>query len=180
MCTVRSRALYAALLAVWLLPSPPAAAGGPGLGRPLGEPEVRAWDISILPDGTGLPPGRGTAAEGAVLYAQKCAACHGQNGTGGTNAALIGRQPLDKGIDSIKTIAGFWPYATTLFDYIRRAMPWTQPRSLGNNEVYALTAWILARNGIIGEGDAMDAQTLPRVRMPNRDGFIIRFPEELD
>jgi mono/diheme cytochrome c family protein len=153
--------------------------GGPGLGRAISEADVRGWDISVLPDGTGLPPGQGTAAQGAVIYAQRCAACHGANGKGGANAALIGRAPLDKGVDSVKTIAGFWGDATTLFDYIRRAMPWPQPRSLSNDEVYSLTAWILAGNSLIGEGDTMNATTLPRVQMPNRDGFIIRFPDKI-
>jgi len=175
---LRGGACAALLLACALAGALPALAG-PGLGRPIDEAAVKGWDISVLPDGTGLPPGQGTAAEGAVVYAAKCASCHGPNGAGGSNAALIGRPPLDKGIDSPKTIAGFWQNATTLFDYVRRAMPWPQPRSLSDDEVYALTAWVLARNGIIGEGDPMNAATLPRVRMPNRDGFIIRFPDRI-
>ena len=96
-----------------------------------------------------------------------------------STAALVGGQPLTSGIETTKTIANFWPYATTLFDFTRRAMPWPKPRTLTNDEVYALTAYILALNKIIGENDVMNAQTLPKVRMPNRDGFIIRFPEKL-
>ncbi len=148
----------------------------PKLGKPISAAELATWDINVLPDGTGLPPGNGTPAEGARVYAAKCAACHGQEGKGGVNARLVGGEPI-KNMESEKTIANFWPYATTLFDYIRRAMPYRQPRSLTNEEVYALTAYILSLNKIIGENDGMNAQTLPKVRMPNRVGFIIRFPE---
>jgi len=148
----------------------------PKLGKPISAAELATWDINVLPDGTGLPPGNGTPDEGARVYAAKCAVCHGQEGKGGANARLVGGEPI-KNMESEKTIANFWPYATTLFDYIRRAMPWRQPRSLTNEEVYALTAYILSLNRIIGENDGMNAQTLPKVRMPNRDGFIIRFPE---
>ena len=150
----------------------------PNLGKPIDPAEIAAWDINILPDGTGLPPGSGTPAQGAGIYAQKCLMCHGPNGKGGPNAAVVGGAPL-KDMESAKTIANFWPYATTLFDYIRRAMPWQQPKSLSNEEVYALTAYILALNKLIGENDTMDAKTLPKVKMPNRDGFIIRFPDKL-
>ena len=151
----------------------------PNLGTPVSLDEVAAWDISILPDGTGLPPGNGTPVEGSRIYSQKCALCHGENGTGGSNAALVGGLPVTGGIDTRKTIANFWPHATTLFDFIRRAMPWQQPRTLTDDEVYALTAYILALNEIIGENDAMNAATLPEVPMPNRDGFIVRFPDRM-
>jgi cytochrome c len=151
---------------------------GPNLGQPIGEADLAAWDISILPDGSGLPPGSGTSAQGAPVYAQKCALCHGENGKGGVNAAVVGGAPV-KDMNSVKTIANFWPYATTLFDYIRRSMPYQQPRSLTDDEVYALTAYLLAANRLIGENDAMNARTLPKVRMPNRDGFIPRFPEKM-
>ena len=152
---------------------------GPDLGKPIDARDLAPWDISIMPDGRGLPPGSGTASEGARIYAAKCAMCHGENAKGGQNAALVGGAPLTNGIDTAKTIANFWPYATTLFDFIRRAMPWQQPRTLSNDEVYALTAYILALNKLIGESDAMNAETLPKVKMPNRDGFIVRFPELL-
>jgi mono/diheme cytochrome c family protein len=160
-------------------PAPLVAADKPGLGHPIAESDVQLWDISIMPDGAGLPPGSGTAAQGATVYVQKCAVCHGENGKGATHAAVVGGAPLTNGIDTTKTIANFWPYATTLFDFIRRAMPWQQPRTLTNDEVYALTAYLLAQNKIIGANDTMNAQTLPQVRMPNRDGFIIRFPEKI-
>jgi S-disulfanyl-L-cysteine oxidoreductase SoxD len=160
------------------LASNAAFAQGPNLGKPIELGEITAWDISILPDGTSLPPGSGTPEQGAPIYVQKCFMCHGENGKGGVNAALVGGGPLT-GMESPKTIANFWPYATTLFDYVRRAMPWQQPRSLTNDEVYALTAYILALNKLIGENDEINAKTLPKVKMPNRDGFIIRFPDKL-
>ena len=153
----------------------PALAAGPNLGTPLSHAELAAWDIHVLPDGSGLPPGSGSSAQGAPIYAQKCAHCHGEQAKGGINAALVGAPPI-KSIDAVKTIANFWPYSTTLFDVIRRSMPWQQPRTLSDNEVYALTAYILAQNKLIGENDVMNAETLPKVKMPNRDGFTPRFP----
>jgi mono/diheme cytochrome c family protein len=149
----------------------------PKLGKPISAADFAAWDINILPDGTGLPPGSGTPADGARVFAAKCSVCHGQEGKGGANARLVGGEPI-RNMESEKTIANFWPFATTLFDYIRRAMPWRQPRSLTNEEVYSLTAYILSLNKLIGENDTMNAQTLPKVRMPNRDGFIVRFPDK--
>ena len=156
-----------------------ACAEGPNLGKPLTAADITAWDISIMPDGAGLPAGSGTPAQGASIYAQKCAACHGENGKGGISAALVSDRKITSISAGDKTIANFWPYATTVFDIIRRAMPWTQPRTLTNDEVYALTAYVLALNKIIGENDALNAETLPKVRMPNRDGFIIRFPDNI-
>jgi cytochrome c len=153
-------------------------AAGPNLGQPITAAELSVWNINVMPDGAGLPPGSGTSAKGAPIYAQKCAHCHGEQGKGGVNAAVVGGAPV-KSMDSTKTIANFWPYATTLFDFIRRAMPFQQPRSLSDDEVYAVTAYILALNKLIGEQDEMNAQTLPKVRMPNRDGFIPRFPEKM-
>jgi mono/diheme cytochrome c family protein len=150
----------------------------PNLGKPIDEAAIAAWDISILPDGTGLPKGGGTPAQGAVIYAEKCAACHGDNGKGGGPAAALVSDNVIAGISaSQKTIKNFWPYATTIFDFVRRAMPFQTPRSLTDDEVYALTAYILAENKLIGANDMMNAQTLPQVNMPNRDNFIIRFPD---
>ncbi|TMG93432.1 MAG: cytochrome c [Betaproteobacteria bacterium] len=134
-------------------------AAGPNLGTPIEPGEIAPWDISIQPDGTGLPMGGGTPAQGARIFAQKCALCHGENGKGGPFAALVGGAPLASGIDTPKTRQ--------------------QPRSLTDNEVYALTAYILAENKLIGENDSMNPETLPKVRMPNRDGFIIRFPDKI-
>lgn len=149
------------------------AADGPGFGKPISEADLAKWDISVPPDGKGLPSGSGTPAQGAAVYAQKCEVCHGKDGVGGTNAALA--NPPGK---SDRTMALYVPNATTIFDFTRRAMPWPQPKTLANDEVYALTAFILARNKIIGENDVMNAETLPKVAMPNRDGFVSRYPEK--
>jgi mono/diheme cytochrome c family protein len=172
--------LLASALAVAALGSSAAAAQSPGLGARISEADIAAWDISILPDGTGLPAGSGTAAQGAPIFAMKCAMCHGEAAKGSpAAAALVGGAPLTGGIETAKTIANFWGYPTTVFDFIRRAMPFQQPRTLTDNEVYALTAYLLALNKIIAEGEVMNARTLPQVKMPNRDGFIIRFPEKI-
>ena len=151
----------------------------PHLGKPIDEAAIANWDISIMPDGTGLPKGSGTPAQGAKIYAEKCSACHGDNGKGGVAAAVVAERKIEGISASQKTIKNFWPYATTIFDFIRRAMPFTQPRSLSDDEVYALTAYILAENKLIGPNDAMNAETLPKVKMPNRDNFIIRFPDRI-
>ena len=155
------------------------AADSPNLGKPVTAADIAAWDSSILPDGRGLPAGSGTAAQGAQIYAQKCTACHGEKGTGGAASALLPKGPISSINSAEKTISNFWPYSTTLFDYIRRAMPWQQPKTLTNDEVYALTAYLLVLNKVIVENDVMNADTLPRVRMPNRDGLIVRFPEKI-
>jgi len=151
----------------------------PHLGKPISEADIKAWNITVFPDGANLPPGRGTPAEGAKLFVEKgCIACHGEGAKGATNMALVGHPPIDK-IEATKTIANFWANATTLYDTIRRSMPWPMPRTLSDSEVYALTAYILSLNNIIGENDVMNAQTLPKVKMPNRDNFIIRFPDRI-
>ena len=158
------------------------AADAPKLGKPITDADIAAWDIAIMPDGTGLPPGSGTAVQGAVIYAQKCVACHAEGGKGGGAPGagpLAGGGPLGAGIDTPKTIGNFYGYATTVFDFTRRSMPFNMPLTLTDNEVYALTAYILALNKIIGENDVMDAKTLPAVKMPNRDNFIIRFPDRI-
>jgi S-disulfanyl-L-cysteine oxidoreductase SoxD len=156
-----------------LVLSSSALAEGPGLGRVASPDEIASWDISIGPDGAGLPPGRGTPKQGETVYAEKCVACHGEKGAGKPNDQLVGgRGSLSGDQAPVKTVGSFWPYATTLFDYIRRAMPLNAPKSLSDDEVYAVSAYILQLNGIIGDADAMDAQTLPQVQMPNRDGFI--------
>jgi len=154
------------------------AADLPNLGKPIDEKDIAPWDISILPDGTGLPPGSGTPAQGAPIFAQKCAMCHGENGKGGIAAPVTNFSPKAT-LDGGKSIANFWPYATTVFDFIRRAMPYNKPRSLSDQEVYALTAYILRLNDLIADGAVIDAKTLPQVKMPNRDNFIIRFPERI-
>ena len=159
-----------------------ACAEGPGLGAPINPAEISGWDITVMRDGKGLPAGSGTAARGQRIFAEKCVACHGEDGKGVTGLPV---SPLFGGIKitdisaGMKTIENFWPYSTTLFDFIRRAMPWTQPRSLTDDEVYALTAFILAKNKLIGDNDVINAETLPKVRMPNRDGLITRFPDKI-
>jgi cytochrome c len=155
-----------------------ARAESPRLGRPISQPDLAAWDINILPDGRNLPAGSGIAADGAKIFAEKCALCHGENGRGGHAARLIGGPPKAS-LDGGKTIANYWPYATTLFDFIRRAMPFTQPRSLTDNEVYALVAYLLAENKLIEANDEINATTLPKVRMPNRDNFVVQFPDRM-
>jgi cytochrome c len=153
-------------------------AESPRLGKPISQSDLAEWDINILPDGTNLPPGSGKAADGSKIFAEKCALCHGDNGSGGRAARLIGG-PAKASLDGGKTIANYWPYATTLFDFIRRAMPFTQPRSLTDQEVYSLVAYLLAENKLIGETDEINATTLPKVRMPNRDNFVVRFPDRM-
>jgi cytochrome c len=150
----------------------PTRAQSPDLGRVATPDEIAAWDISIDPSGAGLPAGSGSARTGAAIFAAKCAACHGATGGGRPNDALVGGAGSLATDKPVKTVGSYWPYATTLFDYIRRAMPLPQSKSLTNEEVYALAAYILAKNGIIGEDDVMDARTLPQVKMPNRDGFV--------
>jgi S-disulfanyl-L-cysteine oxidoreductase SoxD len=157
-------------------------AQSPKLGKPVAEQDLKTWDIAILPDGSNLPPGSGTPAQGAKIFAEKCAACHGDAAKGGVAPfypALVGGQPLTNGIDTPKTIANYYAYATTVFDYTRRAMPYNMPRSLTDDEVYALTAYILSLNKLFGENDVMDAKTLPQVKMPNRDNYILPYPDRI-
>lgn len=145
---------------------------GPNLGLAATPEQVAGWDVSIGPDGAGLPPGSGTPAQGAAVYAAKCIACHGEKGAGKPNDQLVGGQGTIASPNAVRTVGSYWPYATTLFDYIRRAMPVVAPQSLSNDEVYALTAYLLSLNGVIDEGAVVNATTLPKVVMPNRDNFI--------
>jgi S-disulfanyl-L-cysteine oxidoreductase SoxD len=169
MSTFRSTVLAAPLLMVL---GSAGAAGGPNLGQPALPEDVAAWDISILPDGRGLPHGSGTPQQGERVYIQHCASCHGLKGAGKPNDQLVGGQgSLAGGQAPVKTVGSYWPYATTIFDYVRRSMPLTAPQTLSNDEVYAVTAYLLNLNGIIGEHDAIDAESLPRVKMPNQNSF---------
>jgi mono/diheme cytochrome c family protein len=172
------RAAFAASLLLAMMASA-SLAETPNFGKPIDEAAIANWDISILPDGTGLPKGSGTPAQGAPIYAEKCSACHGDNGKGGIANALVSDRKIDGISASQKSIKNFIGDATTVFDFIRRAMPFQAPHSLTDDEVYALTAYILAENKLIGANDVMDAQTLPKVKMPNRDNFIIRFPDRI-
>jgi cytochrome c len=171
---------FACVLALALGLGTANAADAPRFGQPIAPADLAPWDMSIGPDGGGLPPGSGTPAQGATVYAERgCALCHGEKAGGGPSGPLVGGGPLNStDRDPAKLIGNFWPYATTIFDYTRRAMPWQQPKTLTDSEVYALTAYILALNKIIGENDVMNAETLPKVKMPNRDGFISKYPEK--
>jgi S-disulfanyl-L-cysteine oxidoreductase SoxD len=178
---MRKPLALAALLVLAVGSAAAIAADGPGLGKPISKDDIKAWDIFVLPDGTNLPPGSGTAAQGAKLFVEKgCNACHGDGGKGGASNMLVGSPSLtEPGITANKTIANFWGVPTTLFDYIRRAMPWPTPRTLSDEEVYSLVAYLLAANKIIPEDEPMNAQTLAKVKMPNRDNFIIKFPDRI-
>ncbi len=159
-----------------------AQADTPKLGKPITEADIAAWDIAAMPSGAGLPPGSGNAVQGAKVFAEKCAVCHGDGAKGGPVARnpMFGGRPLTDGIDTPKTIGNFWGHATTVFDFTRRGMPFNQPRqNLTMDEIYATTAYLLFLNKIIGETEVMDAKTLPQVKMPNRDNFIIRFPDRI-
>jgi S-disulfanyl-L-cysteine oxidoreductase SoxD len=172
MCTGRNLAVVTALALV-LGGGGALATDLPGLGKPVSEADLALWDISVGPDGKGLPSGSGTPSQGAAIFAQKCEPCHGKGGEGGKNATLINAPGKTE-----RTMALYVPNATTIFDFTRRAMPWPQPKSLSNDEVYALTAFILAGNKIIGENDTMNAETLAKVQMPNRNGFVSRYPDK--
>ncbi len=178
MSTRSLAALALALAVAGCAPGRPAVEG-PKLGRAATPAEVAGWDISILPDGSGLPPGSGTSAAGAAVYAEKCQYCHGEKGAGQPNDRLVGGHGTLASRTPVRTVGSYWPYATTVFDYVRRAMPYTNPRTLTADEVYAVTAYLLHLNGIIGERDTMSAATLPKVKMPNRDNFILAYPAKL-
>ncbi len=142
------------------------------VGRPATPEDIRATDQFVAPDGAGLPPGKGTAAEGRDIYSRRCARCHGAQGQGDQEGPLVGGKGSLKSAKPLRTVGSFWPYATTIYDYVHRAMPFDNPGLLDANQTYSVVALILHMNGIIGEKDEMNAQTLPKVRMPNRDGFI--------
>jgi cytochrome c len=144
----------------------------PHLGTPMSKSAVAKWDLTVFPDGRGLPSGHGTAKEGRAIYLQKCASCHGSEGQGGIAEELISGPHPPTADNPSKAIGSYWPYATTIFDFIRRSMPPSAPGSLSSDEIYALTAYLLAANEIITESSEMNAQSLPKVKMPNRDGFI--------
>lgn len=142
------------------------------IGKPITETYLSAWNIEVAPDGHGLPNGSGDVATGGRIFAAKCAACHGAKGEGLIGDQLIGGAGTLASATPRRTVGSYWPYATTLFDYIRRAMPYNAPQSLSADEVYALSAWILNRNGIVPDDAHLDAHSLAAIRMPNRDGFV--------
>lgn len=141
------------------------------IGHVASPEEIRAAGISVPPDGAGLPPGSGNAIEGRLVYKTHCAACHGTKGEGSAYPALVGGRGTLKSNEPVLTVGSYWPYATTVWDYINRAMPYTDAGSLTPQQVYSVTAYILFMNGIVGERDELNKLSLPKVRMPNRDGF---------
>lgn len=145
---------------------------GPNLGKPAGAHAIQAWNLTVMPDGRGLPPGSGDPLQGRALYKQQCQSCHGKDGLGDSGDQLAGARKSLTSDYPEKTIGSYWPYATTLFDFIRRSMPMKDPGSLSSDQIYALCAYLLYLNHIIGPSDIMDAHTLPAVKMPNRHGFI--------
>ena len=160
------------VLALMLVVSNSFAQSGPGLGEPVSSTVLLRIDYTVLPNGDGLPDGSGNAVRGAAVYAQNCLACHGEGGVDGLNDRLVG------GVDSlltdkpVRTVGSYWPYATTLFDYIRKAMPYQMPGSLSNDDIYAVTAYILSLSDIVDDGADINARTLPKVIMPNRDTVV--------
>jgi S-disulfanyl-L-cysteine oxidoreductase SoxD len=147
-----------------------------GIGEAVTPAEAAPWDITVGPLGRNLPPGRGTVSEGKSVYQSECASCHGEAGQGGTGNRLVGGFGSLATSKPVKTVGSYWPFATTVFDYIRRAMPMNHPQSLTADQVYALVAYILYLNGIVPGDAVMDQRTLPAVKMPNRDGFLWSSP----
>lgn len=145
---------------------------GPKLGRPASPEQIARWQISVMPDGSGLPAGQGSVEQGKIIYVEQCQSCHGPEGQGASADQLAGASMALTDAWPEKTIGTYWPYATTLFDFNRRSMPMQAPGSLSNDEVYAVTAYLLYLNGIIAEKAILNALSLANIRMPNRDGFI--------
>jgi cytochrome c len=167
-------AVAAALAACASLQSAPGKP--PAFGAAVSAEEIARWDISIPPSGAGLPKGGGSARQGQKVYEEKCQSCHGAKGAGKPADPLVGGIGSLAGKTPLRTVGSYWPYATTLFDYVRRAMPLPNPLSLTDDEVYAVSAYVLFLNGIVGEDAVMNAQTLAQVKMPNRDGFVSEWP----
>lgn len=156
-----------------------AAVETPMLGKPISPADLAPWDLNIAPDGIGLPPGKGSAKEGKQVFTDKCSYCHGAEGQGTPADRLVGGQGTLTTDAPVKTVGSYWPYATTLFDFVRRAMPLNQPQTLSNDEIYAVSAFILSANGIIKPGEVMNARSLPKVKMPNQGNFFIVYPGNL-
>lgn len=143
-----------------------------GIGQPATAAEITGWNIDIGRDGSNLPKGSGSVSHGRDVYAQQCAACHGEKGEGGVGDRLAGGQGTIGTAKPVRTVGSYWPYAPTLFDYIRRAMPQNAPQSLSDEDVYAVSAYILNLNGLLGADATLDARSLAAVKMPNRDKFV--------
>ena len=168
----RTRWVRLAGLATIPLVTSAAIAGAPRLGEAVPGDVLATIDYTVLPDGNGLPPGSGSAETGASVYRAHCASCHGADGTGGLNDRIVGGLGSLGTAAPIKTVGSYWPYATTLFDYIRRAMPYQAPGTLSDDQLYAVTAYVLSLDGIVGPRATLDARSLPKVEMPNRNGFV--------
>ncbi len=143
-----------------------------GAGHPATKEQIRAWGISVSPDGYGLPPGKGAAVEGKKVHKLRCAECHGATGEGGDAAALVGGFGTLNSSKPLKAVGSYWPYATTLWDYVDRAMPFDRPGMLTNDQVYSVVAHVLALNKIIEQDAEINQGSLPKVQMPNRKGFV--------
>jgi cytochrome c len=168
--------LAALLFSIALLPRAIGASdAGSGLGRAAAPSEIGAWDVDVSPSGN-LPPGSGSVAQGQQVYVAQCAACHGDKGQGGPMDKLVGGVGSLDTKAPVKTIGSYWPYATTIFDYVRRAMPFTTPGTLSNDQVYAVTAYLLYMNGIVPQTAVMNGRSLSSVRMPNHDNFLQKDP----
>lgn len=162
---------FSALLLTAVIAAAAPAAARYSIGEPATADAIAGWDIDVLPDGRGLPPGKGSVKEGEKIFAETCAVCHGAKGEGKPMDRLVGGQGTLTAAAPVRTVGSYWPYATTLFDYVRRAMPFSAPQSLSNDQVYAVSAYVLFLNGIVGADAVMDRTTLPKVVMPNRNGF---------
>jgi S-disulfanyl-L-cysteine oxidoreductase SoxD len=170
----RPRKVLVSAAAVWFALTTLACAGDTGslgIGHVATPAEIAGWNIDVRADGQGLPPGHGGVREGEKVFAETCAACHGAKGEGKPADRLVGGFGTLATSKPLRTVGSYWPYATTLFDYIRRAMPFNAPQSLTADQIYAVSAYILYLNNIVTEDTVLDAASLPRVRMPNRDGF---------
>ena len=180
---MRTRELYAAMLAAVALTAAAASAqpqGPYGIGRPATSAEIAGWNIDIDRHGNNLPPGSGSVSRGHEVFDQQCAACHGASGEGGVGDQLVGGQGTLASKKPIRTVGSYWPYAPTLFDYIHRAMPFDAPQSLTADQVYAVSAYILYLNDLVPRDAVLDAASLPKVQMPNRNGFITEDPREFE
>jgi S-disulfanyl-L-cysteine oxidoreductase SoxD len=167
------RLVFAALAVATLLCATRAEAQSPyGIGRAATPAEIAGWNIDVGGDGSNLPPGSGTVSHGSEVFDQQCAACHGAKGEGGIGDRLVGGQGTLGTPKPVRTVGSYWPYAPTLFDYIRRAMPQNAPQSLSNDDVYALSAYILSLNGLLPANATLDAKSLAAIKMPNRNMFV--------
>jgi len=179
MFTRKHAVIFAATLALAALGIARGIAAGntaSGIGTPATTVQIQQWNDEIPPSGANLPPGSGTVAQGEKVYATQCAACHGTTGQGGPMDKLVGGQGTLNTATPVKTVGSYWPYATTVFDYIRRAMPFNRPGTLSNDDVYAVTAYLLNLNGVLPATATMNANTLPKIQMPNRSDFILKDP----